>query len=74
MTVKRDNVHVILSEEDFNIFKGAYDILSMIIEEGRVAHKNDVDINVIDEENQEIRYSTIESAYCSLGNILWYRQ
>ena len=74
MTVKRDNVHVILSEEDFNIFEEAYDILSMIIEEYRVAHKNDVDINVIDEESHEIRYSEIESAYSSLGSILWYRK
>lgn len=73
MTVKRDNVHITLSEEDFNIFEESYDILSMIIEEGRVAHKNDVDINVVDEEGHEIRYSEIESAYSSLGTLLWYR-
>lgn len=73
MTVKKNNVQVILSEEDFDIFEQAHDILSMIIEEGKEAHKNDVGINVVDEKGNEIRYSEIESAYSSLGTILWYR-
>ena len=71
MTVKKNNVQVILSKEDFDIFEKAHEILSMVVEESEKAEENNVDINIVDENGDEIKSDDISSAYWSLRGILW---
>lgn len=73
MTIKKNNILVVLSKEDLDILEKAYDILWRITTEQENADANDVDINIVNENNDEICYDNIESACFSLGDILWNR-